>query len=107
MLAEHLANEWMLYALSEACGHRHQKGQASVLSPYKVGGEVAYQRVVAIGTVGWGEGSLHFSGFWDLNCITSKSGTSCTMCVPPRFTLVLSTLCCLLEGFFSGQSPSL
>lgn len=40
-----------------------------------------------------GEGSLHFSGFGDLNCITSKSGTTYL-----GFAVVLTTLCCLVEG---------
>lgn len=51
--------------------------------------------------VGQGEGSFHFSGFGDLNCITFKSGTSCAICEELGFTMVLTTLCDLLEGFFS------
>lgn len=51
--------------------------------------------------VGQGEGSFHFFGFWGSNCITFKSGTSCTVCEELGFTMVLTTLCNLVEGLFS------
>lgn len=84
----------MMHILFKACGHRHSIGQASILSPHRrLGSEVAYQRAVATEAVGWGEGSLHFSGFGDLNCITSESGTSYTIREDLGPTVVLTTLC--------------
>lgn len=57
--------------------------------------------------VGQAEGSLHFSGFGDLNCFTSQSGTSYTLHEDLGFAVIVTTLCLLVEGFFSGQSLSL
>lgn len=96
----------MLHILSKACGHRHSMGQASVLSHHRrLGSEVAYQRAVAMEAVGWGEGSLCFSGFGGLNCNTCESGTSYTICEDLGPTVVLTTLCCSIRGTFLRPEP--
>lgn len=59
-----------------------------------------------MGVMQWPEGSFYFSVFGDLNCNTSKSGTSCTVCEDPGFTMVLTTLPCI-RGIFLRPEPIL